>query len=149
MSAAVALRKLAGLTRVIDQIALVTRRAARYAAPALTKLLRAEFAAGSDPYGRAWRGLMASTKARGRRNPPLTDTRRLKNSTKAMPMFGGRAGVRLVVGQPYGVFHQFGFRVGRTRVKPRRILPQFGLPGSWRAAIERAALRATREAKRK
>ena len=48
---------------------------------------------------------------------------------------GGRAGIRLVAGTPYGAFAQTGFRVGRTQVKPRRIFQQFGIPATWRIAL--------------
>jgi len=140
--------QLGRLERVIEELAYAPRKVAVVAAPKLTRLLQQQFRRGEDPYGRPWAPLRPSTLARGRRPPPLTDTRRLRDGTKATPYPGGRAGIRLKVGRPYGYFHQVGFRVGRTRVPPRRILPQFGMPAAWREALAEAAREVGRQARR-
>lgn len=148
VSAAEAIASLAGLQRTIERLTYVPRRVAVIAAPKLTRLVQAQFRAGTDPYGRPWRGLKASTLAKGRRNPPLTDTRRLRNGTGARPRPGGRAGIELKVGARYGKFHQVGFRNGKSFVAPRRILPQFGLPLGWSAVLDESTRLAFREARR-
>jgi hypothetical protein len=114
----------------------------------VTKLVQDQFDKGVDPYGRPWAPLAASTLAKGRRPPPLTETRRLREGTRAYVMRAHYAGLRVVVGAPYGYFHQVGFRVGRTKVKPRRILPQFGLPRAWSDALRAASRQAASEAVR-
>jgi len=135
------------LRRTIELLARVPGRTAALAAPKLTGLLQQQFADGADPYGRPWRPLKASTLATGRTPPPLTGfTGRLKSGTEAAAR-ADHAGIRIRVGAPYGAFHQVGFRVGKTRVPPRRILPAFGLPRSWSIAIRSAAIQAGQEAR--
>jgi len=144
-TAAQAIARIGRLQAMLHDLALVPRRVAEIAAPRLTKLLQDEFRQGQDPYGNDWAPLAASTLARGRHPPPLTDKRPLRRGTRAMVNPGRRAGIRILVGAPYGAFHQLGFRVGRTKVPPRRILPQFGMPKTWRAVLEKAARQAFRE----
>jgi phage gpG-like protein len=146
-NATAAVAALRSLQKTLERLAYVPRKVAVIAAPRLTKLVQAQFRAGVDPYGVAWRPLRPATIAKGRRSPPLTDTRRLRNGTKASARSGGRAGLVLKAGAPYGAFHQVGFRVGRTRVAPRRIFPQRGLPAAWRAVLDAAARQAAREAR--
>lgn len=136
------------LEKLLDRLAYVPRKAAALAAPELTKELRRQFARGVDPYGRAWAPLAASTLAKGRRPPPLTDSTALRDGTRAMVRNGNRAGIHIVLGAAYGYFAQHGFRVGRTTVRPRRILPQQGMPRAWAEILKRAARRAFREAAR-
>ena len=134
------------LEKVLERLAYVPRRAAVIAAPLLTRELRKQFRQGVDPYGRPWAPLAASTLAKGRRPPPLTDTGAAAGATKAMVRSGNRAGIHIVFGRGYLYFAQSGFRVGRTIVKPRRILPQQGMPAAWREILKRAAKQAFREA---
>ena len=143
-NARMAIESIARLQRVLHDLALVPRKVAAMAAPRLTRPLQAQFRAGKDPYGNNWAPLKPSTLKTGRRPPPLTGfTRELRDGTKAVQ---GRAGVRLHVGARYGYFHQVGFRAGKTRVPPRRILPQFGLPKEWRIILVRSAREAARAA---
>ena len=142
--ASVAVAELGRLMKVIEKLAYVPKRMAVIAAPKLSALLLEQFTSGRDPYGRAWRPLKPSTLARGRRPPPLTDKKKLRDGTKATP---GRAGIRLSVGASYGIFHQVGFHVGKTWVAPRRILPQFGMPATWKRALDESARQAVREAR--
>ena len=143
-----AIASLGRLIQTIETLARAPRRVAILAAPELTKLLRIQYLTGTDPYGRPWRALKPSTLAKGRHPPPLTDTKRLRDGTRAMVAPGGRAGIRLKLGAPYGFFHQVGFRVGKTKVAPRRILPQFGIPATWRKVLDDASRRALQEARR-
>jgi hypothetical protein len=61
-------------------------------------------------------------------------------------MTGGRIGLTIRIGARYGAFHQVGFRVGKTKVKPRKILPSQGMPSSWRAILDRHARELARRA---
>jgi hypothetical protein len=135
------------LRRTLERLAYVPRRVAVIAAPKITTLLQEQFRLGRDPYGVSWAPLRASTIAKGRRNPPLTDTRKLRDGTAAKARPGGRAGIALKSGAPYGAFAQVGFRVGRTRVPPRRIFPQRGIPAAWKKVLDAASRQAVREAR--
>lgn len=137
-----------GVIRTLERLAYVPRRVAVIAAPHISRLLEQQFRDGRDPYGVAWAPLRKSTLARGRRPPPLTDTGRLRGGTVARPRAGGRAGVELRTGAPYGKFAQVGFRVGTARVKPRRIFPDRGLPREWSRVLNDSARMAAREATR-
>jgi phage gpG-like protein len=130
---------LAKLQRTVDELARMPRKLAVAVAPDVTAMLQSQFDVGVDPYGGRWRPLRPATLAKGRRNPPLTETRKLKGGTKARTLDGNRAGLWLVVGAAYGAFHQVGFRVGRTRVGPRAILPPHGIPAAWRELFRQRA----------
>ena len=134
------------LERTLERLRDVPRRAADLAAPQIDAMIQEQFRAGVDPYGRPWAPLRPSTIARGRRPPPLTDTGSLRNGTRARPGRGGRAGVWIQLGAAYGYFAQVGFTVGRTRVPPRRILPQFGMPKAWTFALRQSCSQAARTA---
>ena len=140
---AAAIADLDRLIRVVERLAYVPRKVAVIAAPKLTALVQREFRTGTDPYGRPWRPLKASTLAKGRRPPPLSDTRRLRDGTGAVVT---RSGIRLTVGAAYGVFHQYGFRVGRVKVGPRKVLPGHGMPASWKAVLDESSRMAARRA---
>lgn len=142
-----AVAELGRLVDTIDRLSRVPRRVATIAAPQIEAELKKQFYAGLDPYGRPWRPLRPATIAKGRTPPPLTDTKALRDGTKARAVPGGRAGIRITLGAFYGFFHQVGFRVGRTRVGPRRILPQFGMPATWMRILRDASRQAFREAK--
>lgn len=142
-----AIAALASVQRQLDDLATLPRKLAAACAPEITKLLQAQFRTGTDPYGRAWRKLKPST-LRKHGPPPLTDSGKLGDGTRARVLDGNRAGMSLVVGARYGAFHQVGFRVGKTEVGPRRILPAFGMPASWREVFRRQAERLAREATR-
>ena len=135
------------IRRTVTELSQTPRRVASLAAPKIDKLLRKQFASGTNPYGQPWRPLLPSTLARGRRPPPLTDTRALRDGTRATAAPGSRAGIQLTAGARYGAFHQVGFRVGRTRVAPRKIFPDVGLPKAWRAVLTAAARTAVRQAR--
>lgn len=147
VSAAQARRELASLQESLAQLADVPRKVAIVAAPKIAELIEAEFETGADPYGRAWAPLAASTVARGRTPPPLTDTRDLRDRTTVTPRPGGRAGIQIKMGRAYGQFHQTGFKIHNARGKraPKRaILPDHGMPASWRKAIVAAFAASTR-----
>jgi phage gpG-like protein len=123
---------LAGYERALRELTKVPSRAAKSAAPKIRRLITEEFNRGEDPYGNAWAPLKPATLARGRRPPPLTDTRRLRRGIRVFPM--AKAGIQITVDAPYAGFHQS----GTSRMGARPILPKRGLPKKWRAAIERS-----------
>jgi hypothetical protein len=146
--AMVGIEAIGRLKGVVRRLAELPRKVAEEAKPGLDRLLREEFVNGTDPYGRAWAPLKPSTIARGRRPPPLDDTGTLKRGTTVELQRGRTPGLLLKTGAVYGYFHQMGFRIGTTKVPPRRVLPQYGLPAGWkivlREAARRVALRAVR-----
>lgn len=133
---AVALRSLGTLEKVIDELGTLPRKLAIEASPNLTKLLRKQFADGTDSYGRKWARLATGKPSH------LTKTRALRNRTRAVPMLGGRMGIRLVFGTSYGKFHQTGTR----NMPARRIFPQRGLPRAWRDVLDASARKLARQA---
>jgi len=147
-SAMVALSEIGRLEKVLDRLIDLPRKVAAEAKPEIDRLLRQQFRQGVDPYGKPWAPLRPATLDTGRRPPPLSASGLLRSGTKVMLGGGNRAGLRIQVGAPYGYFHQVGFRNARTErpVKPRRILPQFGMPRAWSAALHRAASRIARRA---
>lgn len=132
-----ALASMGRLEDAIDELIRLPRKLAVEVAPRLSRLLQREFSQGTNPYGRRWAKL-----ATGRASH-LTQTGRLRAGTRATPSPGGRAGVRVVVGAPYGAFHQ----TGTARMPARKILPDRGMPAAWRAAFETSARALARKAK--
>jgi hypothetical protein len=147
MSADAAIAALASIQRQVDELSRMPRKLAAACAPEITKLLQAGYRAGTDPYGRAWRRLRPATLAK-HGPPPLTHHGKLRDGTRARLLDGNRAGLSIVVGKPYGAFHQVGFRVHDTKVAPRRVLPAFGMPASWREVFKVQAARLAAEARR-
>jgi phage gpG-like protein len=143
----VAIAALRDVQKTLDRLAEVPRKLAIAAAPDITELLQSQFDVGVNPYGERWRPLRPRTLAKGRRNPPLTDTGKLRSGTKARPSpRGNTAGLQVVLGAKYGAFHQVGFRVGKTKVAPRRVLPNRGLPKAWRGILVQRARELARKA---
>ncbi len=130
------LKWMGDLERTLARLDVLPRRVAEKVAPLLTKELQREFSAGVDPYGRKWRKLATGKPSH------LTESGRLRRGTRAAPLPGKRAGVRILLGAKYAVYHQ----TGTARMPARRILPQRGMPQTWSAAINRAMREATREA---
>ncbi len=127
-----AIARIGRLQKTIEELATLPRAVATIAAPKLSKLVAKQFSSGSDPYGRPWRPISATTKRLRKGGRPLTDTGRLRAGTGVSVT---RSGCKLVLGAPYGYFHQ----VGTRNMPARRIFPQFGLPASWRTVLRDAA----------
>lgn len=144
------------LSQLVRKLATVPAQASARIARDLNTEIQSNFDRGVDPFGRAWKGLAKSTQEKGRHPPPLTDTGRGRASVTAKPMAG--AGVAIVVGVLYMIYHQFGGKshlrghrknknfgrdADRSKVRmrpPRRsFLPQGNeWPKRWVAIIERA-----------
>ena len=122
--------KLERLSRVLAQLDALPRRTAEIAAPMITRELQREYAQGRDAHGRKWKRLATGKPSH------LTETSRLRAGTRAAPMPGNSRGVRIMFGSRARIatFHQLG-----TRTMPaRRILPDRGMPASWKVALDRA-----------
>ncbi len=132
------LKWMGDLERVLGRLDALPRKVAEKAAPAITKELQREFSRGADPYGRKWRKLATGKPSH------LTESGRLRKGTRAAPLPGRRAGVRILLGARYAVYHQ----TGTQRMTARKILPERGMPREWSAAINRAMREAMREATR-
>ena len=116
----------------LRQLSRVPAQASEDASTKIAGLIQQGFDRGVDPYGRPWAPLKASTLAKGRTPPPLTDTRELRKA-EVKPAKG--AGVSVKLGAQYGAFHQVGFHVHGKPVPARPPLPAHGLPKEWNAAI--------------
>jgi len=116
----------------LDKLAEVPSRASGEVARELTKELQIEFATGTDPYGKPWAPLKPSTLARGRHPPPLTASGALARGTEVTPM--QHAGVQIVLGMPYGFFHQR----GTVKMEARKPLPDKAMPRQWQQIINTA-----------
>lgn len=131
-------KALRDVRKVVDELGRLPRNLAVAVAPDITGALADQFRRGVDPYGNGWAPLKPSTlKQHG--PPPLTYKGQLSGGTRAEPMGNGRIGLTIRIGARYGAFHQVGFRVGKTKVPARKILPNRGMPYAWRAALNRRA----------
>lgn len=121
------------LARNIERMARIPARAAALAAPAIAREIDAQFTTGHDPYGRPWAPLRPSTIAKGRKPPPLTDTREMRDGATVRPMQGAGIAITFASEIP-AIFHNKG-----TRYMARReILPTNVFPASWERALEQA-----------
>jgi hypothetical protein len=116
----------------IEQLARVPAIVAEKASPVIAGLIQAEFDAGRSPYGETWAALRPSTVKRGRRPPPLTDTRAMRDSTKVAP---GGAGIVGSINSKPAVFHQY----GTSKMAARQIFPEAELvPTAWCEELDKA-----------
>lgn len=122
----------ADIQKVIKALAKVPSQIASSASGKIADLIEAEYASGSDPYGRGWADLADSTKARGRSAPPLTDTGAMRGSVEVKPM--PWAGIQVTINDP-AVHHQY----GTVNMPQRAIYPNQAMPDTWKQAIQEAA----------
>lgn len=113
-------------SRVVRSLGKVPSQITSGLAVDLSQEIQDNFDRGVDPYYRDWRPLAASTLARGRTPPPLTDTGRGRRSVVVRPAKG--AGIQLTVGSSYMPYHQFG---APPRLPRRAFLPTRTLPPTW------------------
>jgi phage gpG-like protein len=132
-----------GLLQVsVAKLAAVPSQIAPDVARGIEGEIREEFQAGTDPYHRPWAQLRPATLAKGRRPPPLTDTREMIGSLDVRPSQG--AGVTVEFGAEYAGFHQ----VGTKDMVARPPLPTGGFPSTWSQIIRDAAAKKFSEATR-
>lgn len=125
-------REMFQFARTAKQLLNVPAQIASTAAPMLTKVLRTQIDAGTDPYGKRQAPLAPSTLAKGRRPPPLVATGASRDETRFKARPG--AGVALYLGG-WLPLHQ-----SATKYRPARpVAPRGPLPPAWRKAIEEAA----------
>ncbi len=123
----------------IGELASVPSRVAKDASKRIAKLIDDQFNDGVDPYGQPWAPLMPATIAKGRRPPPLTDTRELRDGVSVSPRRG--SGIAIDIESDYGQFHQ----LGTDNMLARPILPAGSdLPEEWDDAIETSLTKAFR-----
>jgi hypothetical protein len=133
-------RQMGRLGDHIADLARIPSRVAPIVAEKLAEELDAEFSAGVDPYGRAWAPLAASTEARGRTPPPLTDSHAMRDGVRVAPLRG--AGVGITVPHP-GLPHQTGWSGEQGDGPARPILPAGSeLPDAWEDVIFDACVEA-------
>jgi hypothetical protein len=128
----------------VGSLADVPRVAMPLAAERIEDLIQLEFDAGVDPYGDTWEPLAEATIATGRHEPPLTDTRELRDSLLVYPSLNG---LRATIGtedHPTGP-HQTGWVGPRSSGPARPILPEVEMPETWASAIEDATIEAVTE----
>jgi phage gpG-like protein len=94
------------LSALVRKLATVPSKASSKIAQDLNREIQRNFSAGVDPFGRKWKKLAPATLEGGRHPPPLTDTHAGRKSVTVKPMRG--AGVMIVVGLLYMIYHQFG-----------------------------------------
>ena len=90
-------------------------------------LVEAQFDEGRDPYGEPWAALAASTVAKGRTPPPLTDTGAMRKSLRVV---ASADGLTCSMAEPFK-FHQY----GTVNMPARPILPAEGVPPEWEKVI--------------
>ena len=133
------LKWMGNLERTLARLDMLPRRVATLAAPAITRALKRQFAQGTDPYGRKWKRLATGKPSH------LTESGRLRRGTRASPLPGRRAGVRILLGHiPIPIYHQ----TGTVNMPARKILPERGMPRAWSEALKAAARKAMQEATR-
>lgn len=101
-------------------------QAAKGAAKRIAKDIQSNFSLGQDPYEKKWKSLAKATLAKGRFEPPLTDTRTGRGRISVVPMQG--AGIKLLSSVGYMAIHQ----KGNGKHPPRRsFFPTNVMPKAW------------------
>jgi mRNA-degrading endonuclease RelE of RelBE toxin-antitoxin system len=120
--------------RVEKFAAEVRGKLAKAAAPRIDALLQQQFATESDPYGKPLASLKASTVRRKRGNARiLYRVGNLQPGTYALATGG-----RLVI--TYGPAAQYAQDGDASRGRvPRLVAPSYGIPKTWKFALEQAA----------
>lgn len=110
----------------------VPAKAAPRVAVEIDNLLQDCFAGEHDPYGNAWAPLTTSTVKRKHGNAVIMyRTGKARAQTHAVSARG--AGVKIEIGEVMG------YHMAQEGTRPARpILPIYGLPAKWRAAIKEA-----------
>jgi len=130
------------LKAVLRELAQVPARVSHRSALAITKLWRANYNAGQDPYGKAWAPNAPSTIARKGHARVMVETGATLDETRAVPM--GGAGVSLRTG------HKAAWHLEATSNRPARpVVPLRGVPPTWRAAMQRISVEEARKAARR
>jgi Phage virion morphogenesis family len=128
---------LSDLGRIADSLARLSEvpsRAARSAAVGIAEAIDQQFANGVDPYGVPWAPLKESTIERKGSSDILIESSRMRDTVKVVPMQG--AGISVTFEAEYAGFAQTGFVVGKTKVPPRKVIPDGPIPEAWEHALD-------------
>jgi hypothetical protein len=123
------------LEKLLEDTDGLTREVNKAAADGIRKELERQYDKGVDPYNEAWADLAPSTIARGRTNPPLSDTHEMRRGTTVRGV-GGIGGIRVRINKPSNplvpLFHQ----KGTENMPARKVVPDAGtLSPAWEQAI--------------
>ena len=99
----------------------------------INKVVEQQFASGTDPYGRSWADLKASTVKKGRKPPPLTASGRMRRMAKAVPSAKGTITEKIPFPAP---IHQ----AGSAQMAARVLVPHGLLPRSWSEPLQRVGV---------
>lgn len=121
--------KLGRIRHMLQELARVPSRLAPGLAARLTRRIRGMFASQSDPYGKRWAPNAPRTVAKKGHGRVGYEKGNLEAGSYAAPLPG--SGVKIVVG-PKGEYMQ----EPRAGVPRRRVLPDQGMPATWRADIK-------------
>lgn len=119
-----------GFAKTLRSLAGIRSQVAVEARDKFFALLDDGFNAGTDPYGTPWAAISAEWAARKGHSLPGTHTYAMRGTLRVETQ--GGAGLVMTVGAPHAMFFD----------KARRLLPDNGLPASWREAL--AAIYAAR-----
>jgi hypothetical protein len=120
-------------SRVMRELGRAQSQVAAVVARDIHREIQANFDRGTDYNRKPWLELSEDyMEATGRHHPPLTDTGAGRRSIRVMP--NGGAGLRIVVGVKYMIYHQFGGpshlrgpgRSALARYRNRKKNPGFG-----------------------
>jgi hypothetical protein len=125
-SADAAAEAMAGVARALRELVHVPAKASLGASDSIAKLIDQQFDTGTDPYGRAWKPLKASTIKRKGHARIGVDSGAMQRGIDVRPMSG--AGVQISVDEDYAPYFS----------RRRALFPNKGLPATWRAAIASA-----------
>lgn len=121
------------IAAALGKLAGVPSRAVKAAGAAIDARWKADWRAGKDPHGRAWRPLAPYTvRKRGSARPILIHTGAM--IAGAAVTAAAKTGLRLTLSVPYAGFHQS----GTARMPARPIIPYMGIPRSWESLIRKA-----------
>lgn len=133
--------KMGQLARNIGKLAEVPSRASREVAIGLKGLIELEYEVGADPYGHTWEPLAQATLDKGRQEPPLTDSGKMRAETAVKPM--RTAGVSITIPHP-SEDHQTGWNGPQGSGPARPILPSGTFPATWNEVLRNAVGREVR-----
>ena len=121
------------LAENLAKLAELPSRTTKRVSKDLEEEIQKQFDRGQDPYGKFWKRLRPATIARGRHFPPLTDTRKMRDSIKVTPL--PHAGIKIEINEKPAGFHQ----KGTKKMTDRKIFPERGMPSRWQAVFDEAA----------
>src|SRR5271166_6699696 len=104
MGNAAAFAALARVKRVVNELGKVPSQMARPSSEAILGLLRAQFAAQTDAYGRPWAPHSKETVRRWGEHPIGRLTGKMYNGLEVKPMAG--SGISIIMGADYSAFFQ-------------------------------------------